>query len=70
MPDERDEAVPDACARCGMTIESAGFERAFAYGLTEVLCFECARALGGVYDAETEGWTVEPDVADLPDERR
>ena len=27
-------------------------------------------ALGGVYDAETEDWTVEPDLTDLPDERR
>ena len=27
-------------------------------------------ALGGVYDAETEDRTVEPDLTDLPDERR
>jgi hypothetical protein len=70
MEEERDEAARDACARCGTTVGSVGLERAYAYGLTEVLCYECARTLGGVYDPETEDWSVEPDLTDLPDERR
>jgi recombinational DNA repair protein (RecF pathway) len=67
---DRDDIQSDACARCGAPVESVGIERAYAYGLSEVLCFECARTLGGVYDAETETWAKEPDLRGLPDERR
>jgi hypothetical protein len=70
MDEERDEAGGDVCARCGMVVESVGLERAYAYGPSGVLCNTCARELGGVYDSETEGWTVDPDLAGLPDERR
>jgi hypothetical protein len=70
MDEERDEPAGDVCARCGTTVESVGIERAYAYGPSGVLCYACARELGGVYDSETDGWTVEPDLTDLPDERR
>ncbi len=48
----------------------AGIERVYAYGPSGLLCHACARRRGGVYDAERERWTVEPDLTDLPDERR
>jgi hypothetical protein len=70
MDDERDDSIGDVCARCGVAVQSVGLERAYAYGDSEVLCYACARTLGGVYDSETEDWSVEPDLTDLPDERR
>lgn len=66
---ERDEEVPELCASCGSPVQVA-LERAFAFGESGVLCHACARSRGGVYDAARECWSVEPDVAGLPDERR
>ena len=63
---QRDEDETDVCASCGTPIE----ERGFTYGPSGALCFACARERGGVYDAERDRWEVEPDLADLPDERR
>jgi len=57
------------CCDCGAVIEAEA-ERPFTVSDDEVLCFECAVRRGGVYDAAEDRWTVAPDVADLPDERR
>jgi len=69
MDEERDEEDRDVCMSCGMPVD-VGLERAYAYGPSGVLCYACARRRGGVHDAERDCWTVEPDLTDLPDERR
>jgi hypothetical protein len=63
---DRDEDRADVCVRCGATIEDAAIERAYAYGAAGVLCHACARELGGVYDAERERWSADPDLEGLP----
>jgi len=69
MEQERDEDDRDICTSCGAAID-VGRERAFSYGPSGVLCHACATRRGGVYDAGRERWEVEPDLTDLPDERR
>jgi recombinational DNA repair protein (RecF pathway) len=57
------------CCDCGATIVPAT-DRAFALNDNEFLCFDCAVRRGGAFDAAQERWTVPPDVANVPDERR
>ena len=57
------------CCGCGSTVAPES-DRAFAVDDDVFLCFECAIARGGVYDAEEERWSVAPTIVDLPDERR
>ncbi len=64
---EWEEMVP--CADCGATI-SPNHDRAFAVSDELFLCFGCAERRGGTYDEGRDCWTVAPDVADEPDERR
>jgi hypothetical protein len=66
-PDE--DEFPDVCASCGAAV-TVDAERSYAYGPSGVLCHACATRRGGVYDATRDRWVVEPDLADLPDERR
>lgn len=68
MTPDDDEAV-DLCASCGAAL-TVGAETGYAFGPSAVLCAPCAARRGGVYDAARDRWVVEPDVADLPDERR
>ncbi|MCG8590090.1 MAG: hypothetical protein MJE66_12435 [Proteobacteria bacterium] len=55
------------CAQCGASL-AVGSERGFAFGVGNVICWNCAVERGGHYDADREAWSVPPDVADLPDE--
>jgi len=64
-----DEELLEVCASCGLPI-TLGAETTYAFGPSSILCPACATRRGGVYDAERDRWVVEPDVADLPDERR
>ncbi len=57
------------CRDCRATI-APSTDRAFAINDDDFLCFDCAVLRGGVYDAHEERWTVPPNVADVPDERR
>lgn len=57
----------EICAACGGPV-SAGTERGFSFGLRNALCWSCAVARGGRYDADRDTWTESPDVAGLPDE--
>lgn len=66
---DQDEEMTELCASCGSPVQGS-LERAFAFGESGVLCPACASRRGGVYDAERECWSVEPDVAGLPDDRR
>ena len=52
---------------CGAPI-AEGADPSFAFGTRSTLCFECAIRRGGEYDAETEKWTVTPDVSSLEGE--
>ena len=45
-----------------------GAERAFGFGDENWLCWACAEARGGRYDARREQWERAPDVSGLPDE--
>lgn len=64
-----DLEIHEPCADCGAVVVE-GLSPIFPFGESEVLCWECAIRRGGKYDAELDVWTVEPDTADLPDERR
>ena len=57
------------CMICGVELDPAA-DRAFLFGETGVLCFDCAIERGGEYDSEQDRWVKAPDVGDLPDERR
>lgn len=57
------------CYECGATI-APDTDRVFALSEDAFLCFACAVARGGVYDAKEERWTVPPSAAGVPDERR
>ncbi len=57
------------CLGCGAQV-SPEADRAFACSPDTYLCFECAEARGGVYDADEDRWVVAPDTSGLADERR
>ncbi len=52
------------CAACGAVIVPAT-DRGFAFGEASALCFECALARGGRFDADQERWTISPRTKDL-----
>ncbi len=58
---EDQEEVP--CVACGNPV--CGMDRGFAFGTEGVLCWKCAVARGGEYDAAEDNWTTTPDVAGL-----
>lgn len=58
-----------SCVDCGASIDPA-LDRGYMLSDELCLCFACAARRGGKYDALHETWTVAPDVADEPDERR
>lgn len=65
---ERDEwAGARTCADCGSAI-AADSDRAFDFGTENALCFACATARGGRYDAERDTWAGTPDLSGLDDE--
>jgi hypothetical protein len=57
------------CAVCRAQL-SPDVDRAFACGPDTYLCFECAEARGGVFDANEDRWIVAPATSGLNDERR
>jgi len=57
------------CIACGAEV-SPEVDRAFACSSDNYLCFECAEARGGVYDADEDRWIAAPDTSGLEDERR
>jgi hypothetical protein len=64
----RDEAEQrSSCADCGAPTGPEA--RAFAFGTTSLICWECAVRRGGSYAADEDRWTQVPDVADLHPER-
>lgn len=63
-PDERESS--DVCALCGATITADA--ESFGFGAGNQLCFECAAARGGRYDAERDRWEKPPDVRGISDE--
>jgi hypothetical protein len=65
-PEERDEEGW-SCAQCGAAIASVG-ERSYAFGAGNQLCWTCAVARGGSYDAERDTWERPPDLSGLRDE--
>jgi hypothetical protein len=59
--EERDQL--SGCADCGC--EVASLERAYAFGSTGVLCWDCAERRGGSYDSARETWAVAPGLDGL-----
>lgn len=57
------------CLGCRAQV-SPTIDRAFACSPDTYLCFACAEARGGVYDAGEDRWVVAPDTSGLEDERR
>ena len=64
-PENREER--EACALCGVRIAPES-ERAFMFGVDNVLCAACAIARGGRYDEQRDAWDVAPDLGGLADE--
>lgn len=62
-----DWETAQVCAQCGTPVALSS-DRAFAFGIGNLLCWGCAMERGGRYDAELDRWTTSPDVADFPDE--
>lgn len=59
-----DEEQAGTCVECGAETRP-GLEGAFTFGASGVLCPSCAAGRGGVYDAERDAWTREPDYGDF-----
>jgi hypothetical protein len=57
------------CIDCGAAVFT-DVDRSFTCSADEVLCFDCARRRGGVFDEHEDRWVVPPDVGGLADERR
>ena len=51
------------CAACDSEISTK--DRVYAFGVEELLCFQCAVERHGVYDEADDSWTVAPNVVDL-----
>lgn len=51
------------CAACGAEISTT--DRVYAFGVDDLLCFECALKRHGVFDETHDRWTTAPDVDDL-----
>lgn len=62
-----EEELLGRCADCGAEIQAA-LERAFAFGAGGLLCAACAARRGGVYDAQRDEWTQEPDYGEFAGE--
>jgi hypothetical protein len=61
----RDEADQlDSCAECGAQIRP-NTDRGYSGSGGVVLCFDCAVARGGVFDADEDRWSAAPSVGDL-----
>jgi hypothetical protein len=67
MMDREEWETPQSCVACGGPV-SEGTERGFSFGLRNTLCWSCAIARGGRFDAERDTWTEAPDITDLPDD--
>lgn len=64
---EEDRERSDVCSLCGARV-AAGIDCGFAFGAENVLCFECAAARGGRFDAARDVWDPPPDLTGLRDE--
>lgn len=67
MDPNEDRDIPSSCAVCGRAVASDA-ERSFGFGAGNVLCWDCAEARGGRYDALRDTWETPPDLSGLPDE--
>ena len=68
LRDERDD-TSGSCADCGAELRPDD-RRTYDSGFGVTVCWSCALARGGVFDAARDQWAVAPNVANLPDERR
>lgn len=64
--EEEDWQEAPVCALCGAWAIDVG--RSFAFGAGNRLCWRCATARGGRYDARRDVWDVAPDLEELEDE--
>ncbi len=51
------------CTDCGC--EVSALDRTYTFGLSGVLCWDCAEKRGGRYDGRREVWDVNPRTEDL-----
>jgi hypothetical protein len=63
---ESEERELVVCAVCGTSLSVAG-DRAYGFGADSALCWDCAVARGGRYDAVHERWEVPPRTDGLRD---
>lgn len=67
MEPEEQDFEPGICVVCGATV-AVGAEPGFGFGAGNQLCWSCAVARGGRYDADRDVWERAPDLAGLADE--
>jgi hypothetical protein len=53
------------CSECAVSLWEDD-ERAFSFAPGEFLCWDCAIAHGGVYDAHRHRWTTPPNLHAVP----
>ncbi len=59
---ESEANASDVCLLCGEDIDAEDVRNYYPSAST-VVCAQCARRCGGVYDSERERWAVLPQVA-------
>ncbi len=62
--DRTDETGESICTGCGRPVVG-GLQRAYGFGDDQLLCWDCAVARGGSFDAGEDRWAVAPRVEDL-----
>jgi ribosome-binding protein aMBF1 (putative translation factor) len=56
---KEDPELSEICAICREELEGEG-ELDYRVSPSTIVCHDCARKYGGVYNHETETWTVPP----------
>ena len=65
---ERESGESEACNVCGEDLDRRDSRNYYISGTTMV-CYECARKHGGIFDPETERWKVAPKLRAMKSKR-
>jgi hypothetical protein len=65
---ERETGFSEACIVCGEDLDR-GDSRNYFVSATTMVCYECARKHGGVFDSAAERWKVPPNLKSLKSKR-
>ena len=62
-PDDDDPGL--RCEMCGDEIEDVALERGYMFAEDQAICYVCAIARGGSYDAHRDTWVRAPNLTGL-----